>query len=98
MKHSLKHDLLLSLLAGMVCVNSLITIGAHWPTKPTVENLMLYRVPTVDAVNMPMGYVEELGLYQHMKNQTVLINATMKQVLCILRDRVLFLILKKVSS
>ncbi len=63
-------------LCMLMAVNTLVTIGAHWPIKPPVEN-MIYHAPAIvlpfEGIATPTGYIEELGFYKRIQDQTVLI-------------------------
>ena len=81
MEHSHKRDLQLALLSGLVCLNSIITIGFHIPRKPPIESLMPYmgvtpvEIPRVNEIDTIYNYVVENPFYRHMMESTVLVEA-----------------------
>jgi S1-C subfamily serine protease len=76
MKRSIKHDLLLSLLSGLIVVNTITSAIFHSPN--VYENVApqhQYTMPDVRDVNVSQEYVYNDEFYRHIRNQTVLVRA-----------------------
>ncbi len=69
MKDSLKHDLILALLTGVIAVNTLTSIRYH---TPSIYQPVPY-VQTTDIMNMTEDCVETSAFFQRMQDQTVMI-------------------------
>ncbi len=74
MRRSLKHDILLSALTGIIAINTVVGVALHRPAAKSIYDQRIYE-PTecVQPINMSDSHVETIGFFKRIQDQTVLI-------------------------